>query len=403
MKKIFILLISLFCFHDSIVGQIVGQIGNGNLSPANTMYAPVYRFSAGSSTNTNSSNIIFEESELQAIGLVSGMEITQIAFNKTNNGTFNSGIDYTIRMANSSATAPLPGTIASEWNSILANHTSVYSSSSFNVPSTSGWVDIILDNPFIYTGGTLEISFDQDMTGVGATDAIKWEYTAGFSDYMIGATEGNSNLVTYRHRPNIKLTFQTTTPCSGQPTAALSSSDTSVCPNIGFSILGQGVPNSGIEYQWQESPAGQNIWTNISGGTNLVLNVANGITDDTDYRMIITCTNSNLSDTTDALEVTINSVVGCYCTPPAPNNSTLYLIDSVRTFGGTTNISNLGTGFSTGGYIDYSGTHEVGTFPGSDFDLQVDSRNGSTSGIKVWIDWNQNGVCEASELVYRSE
>src|SRR5690625_4533595 len=198
------------------------------------------------------------------------------------------------------------------------------------------------------------------------------------------------------------ITFELTTPCSGTPSAG-TVADFGICPATSFNLTAVGsTVGAGIERKWQESPAGLNTWTDITGSNTSNYLIANGINDDTDYRFIITCTNSNLSDTSDVMEVTINSVVDCYCTPPAPNNSTLYWIDSVRTFGGTTNISNLGTGFSTGGYIDYSGTHEVGTFPGSDFDLQVDSRNGATSGIKVWIDWNQNGVFEASELVYES-
>src|SRR5690625_3417151 len=87
---------------------------------------------------------------------------------------------------------------------------------------------------------------------------------------------------------------------------------------------------------------------------------------------------------------------------PISSFSTLYWIDDVISTNGVSNFSNLGTGFTAGGYSDYSGTHEVEAVAGASFDLEVKSQNGAVSGIKVWIDWNQNGVFESNELVYQS-
>src|SRR5690554_592166 len=221
--------------------------------------------------------------------------------------------------------------------------------------------------------------------------------------YNGGANIDPCNSATWGETEDYSVNIITLSDCNDADAGTISSSVTEACGGDTFTINSSGTtaPGNGLIFQWQESPSGLNTWTDIAGANSANLTVS-GLSGDTDYRLKVNCSFGNLEDISNVVTVNQSPATSCYCTPPAPNNSTLYWIDSVRTFGGTTNISNLGTGFSTGGYIDYSGTHEVGTFPGSDFDLQVDSRNGSTSGIKVWIDWNQNGVFEASELVYES-
>ncbi len=399
MKKLFTFLALLFVFQEDAFAQTTQQIGFGTSSPANTLYSPVYRFSNSSTTAGARSNIIYEESELQAVGILPGVLITQIAFNKTTAGTFSSGIDYSVYMGTSTETAPIPGVIADKWNTITNTHTLVYSSTTFNVPGTQGWFTITLDNPFLYTGGTLEISTDQDMTGVGATDKMAWEYTSGFVGHLIGEAIGsNTNLSTYKQRPNIQITFVPSVDCTGQPDLDLISGPSEVCPMVPFTLSSSGIVASGIVYQWQESLSNANTWTDIAGATSSSLSFPTGLPAEMDYRVIATCTFSNLSDTSATLAITVNLPSECYCIPEGTNSSRY--INDFSTTGGFANISNLGSGFSPGGYGDFTAM-TVSQVILQDVDFST-SIVGGTSGFRIWVDWNQNGIFEANEVAYNS-
>jgi hypothetical protein len=54
--------------------------------------------------------------------------------------------------------------------------------------------------------------------------------------------------------------------------------------------------SSGVTYQWQSSPAGQNIWANIAGATLSTYNASTATAGNTDYRVIITDNLSGCSD-----------------------------------------------------------------------------------------------------------
>jgi uncharacterized repeat protein (TIGR02543 family) len=75
-----------------------------------------------------------------------------------------------------------------------------------------------------------------------------------------------------------------------------------------------------------------------------------------------------------------------YCSFAA--NSGIH-IHNFSTTGGTTNISNLNTLGSPGGYGDF--THmEVTVAPGGTFNFSVQG-NGGNCGFTIWVDWNNDG------------
>jgi hypothetical protein len=79
-----------------------------------------------------------------------------------------------------------------------------------------------------------------------------------------------------------------------------------------------------------------------------------------------------------------------YCTPSNTSSSTYY-IASVTTTGGTTNISNTGTTFSSGGYGDYTAMTAT-TAQGNSITLaSTAGPSGYTYVWVVWADWNHDG------------
>lgn len=323
----YILLLCLSIISAQLRAQTV-QIGTGTDVPANTLYSPVYRFSATSTTTGARSNIIYTQAELAAAGITTGATITDIAFNKVNAANFVTPATYAVLMANTTNNPPL--STATTWASILASHTQVYNSTAFNLPAAAGWVTITLATPFTYTGGSLEIATQLTMVGNGgATDNFEWEYTSGLAGSIIGVANNtgatlNGTVAGYKHRPNIRITFAPGTACTNPVTPGTASSNATgtICPNtpVALSLTGNST-GSGITFQWQSSP--DNItYTDIGtpqAGTALTVNPAAM----TWYRCEVVCSNGTPAYS-NAIQVNVN-----------PGLSGTYTINDAAPTGGT--------------------------------------------------------------------
>jgi hypothetical protein len=94
------------------------------------------------------------------------------------------------------------------------------------------------------------------------------------------------------------------------------------------------------------------------------------------------------------------STAQTYCTPSNTSSSSYY-IASVTTTGGTTNISNTGTTFSSGGYGNYTAMTAT-TAQGNSMTLSATAGPaGYTYVWAVWADWNHDGdFDDAGETIY---
>jgi len=81
-----------------------------------------------------------------------------------------------------------------------------------------------------------------------------------------------------------------------------------------------------------------------------------------------------------------------YCTPSSTSSSTY--VNNFTTIGGSVNISNLSTGFTTGGYLDAT-AQIVESYPNGSFDFNAEIVGG-TVGFSIWIDWNNDLVFDNS-------
>lgn len=100
------------------------------------------------------------------------------------------------------------------------------------------------------------------------------------------------------------------TPCSGTPNAGTSAiSVSSGCAGSTFTLSGTGITAGiGVTYQWQSAPSATGPWTNITGATTSTYSTSAATT--TFYRLITTCTNSGLSNTSSVVSYGVNSCVG---------------------------------------------------------------------------------------------
>ena len=324
-----ICLLLLVCAAAFAQGTV--QIGFGGNVPAASLYSPMCRVSASSTNDFSRSNIVYTASELAAAGIMPGSTITKLAFNKRNDGATvatSSNIVFQIWMKNSSLQPPLSSTT---WASIAAGHTMVYSNNNEAVPATNGWLEYTLTNPFLYTGGSLEIATHFDISAVAGsptTNFFQWEYTAGFETSIIGAIGTSApatlGIVTaYCFRPNIQIT--TTLPaCTAPPTAGTVTAPATVCPGANFNLgLSGASSGSGMTYRWQQSTDNA-TWADIPGATAAAITL-NQLGNTYFYRAILTC--SGQSSTTPSVQVTtLQPLAGNYTiNPAAPASATNFV------------------------------------------------------------------------------
>lgn len=213
MKKAIFTMLCFIALIQTGFSQTIAQIGTGTDVPANTLYAPIYRFSNSTTSDYSRANIVYTAAELAAAGITDGSVITDISFYKVDTFSTVAPAVFSVWMNNSSVTPPLATTTT--WASISSTFTQVYNNTAQTITG-SGWAKFTLNNPFTYTGGSLEIAFDWNCSAISGnptTGKFDWQYTSGYADYIVGAGTTtapatlNGTTAVYKHRPNIRIGF----------------------------------------------------------------------------------------------------------------------------------------------------------------------------------------------------
>src|SRR5690554_1370316 len=129
--------------------------------------------------------------------------------------------------------------------------------------------------------------------------AAQWEGGGGGSSYIGGVATGVTIMYGdpgFVSNPdttgNGTVIITSMASCTGTPTVGTASATTRSCNSQPFTLSVTASTKMGdITYQWQSSPAGAGTWTDIPGATAASYTVTNQ-TADTDYRFVVTCTNS---------------------------------------------------------------------------------------------------------------
>lgn len=183
--------------------------------------------------------------------------------------------------------------------------------------------------------------------------------------------------------------------CSGAVTGGTTvPSSSAICSGatLTLNLSGQTSGVAGITYQWQSS-ADNVTYANITGATGVSYSTT--FTASSWYRCLITCTASSQSDFSSAAQVTLNPFYNCYCEPSYGNSCTVDYISNV-TFG-TINNTTTCSGTTPSNLTSYN-TPNPHFVQGSSYPLSV-TTDGDTEGLNVWIDFNMNGVFDATESI----
>ncbi len=201
----------------------------------------------------------------------------------------------------------------------------------------------------------------------------------------------------YGETHDYKVNILPLTPCTNPPTAGTISTDTTICPNIAFTISGTGFSvGSGMTYQWQSATAAAGPWTDIAGATVPNSHSVTGITAPTYYRLKVVC-NTGTPVYSNEHAVAISSVLDCYCTPTYTFGcGSGDDIKDVTLIGQTLTLSNLNTPCPASGYENYTTSTTLAIpdlIQGSTYNGTVTTNYSSVSEyVKIWIDYDNNGV-----------
>ncbi|SFN52528.1 SprB repeat-containing protein, partial [Paenimyroides ummariense] len=236
----------------------------------------------------------------------------------------------------------------------------------------------------------------------------------GGSSYVGGVTAGTTLMfgdAGFIPNPdstgNGVIVIRSLAPCTGTPTAGTAqASATNICPGpFNLSLTGA-TSGGGITYQWQSSAPGANNWSDISGATGVYYTVTNP-TASRDYRCIVTCTHTSNTATSNVVTVTIKPVNQCYCTPTytySCSNTSENVNSFILVGEGTSAISDLNTGCSTGNYQNRIPSFApVDLLQDGEYVVQVNTNYSSGSFVwaNLWIDFNDNGIFETSEQLIK--
>jgi hypothetical protein len=268
------------------------------------------------------SQYIISASELIAAGFCGGSSLTSLAFNvssKNSSAVYNG---FTLKMGHTTA-ADFP---TATW--LTPTWVNVYSS---NWTTSVGWNVHTFSTNFVWNGVdnvVVETCFNNTaytssdnvyMTNTGV-NTVCYNYTDGAVGCTLAASSRSAN------RPNMKFNYVVGPPCAGTPTGGTSSATpASICvgDNSTLSLTGQTI-GCGITLQWQSSPNPVTVWTNIGGATGASYVASPTVS--TNYRCLVTCTNSGLSAPSSVSLVTIPVVVPNCATYTSPANGATNII-----------------------------------------------------------------------------
>ncbi|MEI8204693.1 MAG: GEVED domain-containing protein, partial [Bacteroidota bacterium] len=213
--------------------------------------------------------------------------------------------------------------------------------------------------------------------------------------YFDAATADPCNALTYGETEDYAFTVVAAPLCTGTPNPGNTvSSANPVCLGTSFTLSFQNyVYPAGINYQWQSSH-NNTTWTNIQGATNAQLTISQSV--NTYYRCSLTCISGMNTAFSNSIQVVMNPLTNCYCTPPASTYACgVMWISKVVSSGGISDFTNE-TACSPESYTNFSASYIASNAPLSATTLTLTS-TGYPLGYSVWIDFNNNGVFESSE------
>jgi len=214
-------LLAAFCLGGQQANAQVVQIDTG--TPHAPLYAvgPIY-MSTTLFYRYSRYAYLYTQSELEAAGIMSGALISTVGWMKNTSSTAAGPAVFSIYMKNSDVAAYDQPTAA--WASLNTGTTTVYTNTALSIPATANpnYIDFALSAPFEYTGGSLEILTEWDISAAStpiATGAFEWVntvvvdriYASGNTSLQATLSSTSNNVAMDDLRPVVQFTIDNST------------------------------------------------------------------------------------------------------------------------------------------------------------------------------------------------
>lgn len=264
------------------------------------------------------------------------------------------------------------------------------------------WVDWNADGDFVDAGENVFLapsnqnSHSGGFTVPGAT--LAGSYRMRIRGNWQIATVAPCGTLTYGETEDYTFIVTTPLPCPTFPISLSTSALTTTTATLSWGAASP-PPANGYEYFYSTSPSTPTAGTTPSGSVGAGITSANitGLTPNTTYYFWI---RSNCNGVDKGFWVGYGTFFTAYCTPSS-TNSTNYITNFTIT-GGITNFNNP-TGFSAGGYGNYTAiSASQQPYASVNFSSTYTGGDG-LFGFNIWIDWNNDlDFNDAGEKVYGS-
>ena len=196
--------------------------------------------------------------------------------------------------------------------------------------------------------------------------------------------------------------------CAGAPSPGLATASSgSACDTSTITLSDlTAATSTGLAFQWETSADGI-TWTDISGATTDPYTFS-GFLASASYRMIVTCTASSLSDTSNVVSIVHTP---CYCTMPLwafasygsnPTGDAMSQFSATGGYAGTSisDATIIPDCNPADGYTDHTGLTPMQMQQGTSYPITV-TYNTSSYGWEnqVWIDFGDDGTFDMTDTV----
>ncbi|MEN9999597.1 MAG: hypothetical protein RI922_2587, partial [Bacteroidota bacterium] len=192
------------------------------------------------------------------------------------------------------------------------------------------------------------------------------------------------------------ITVACVSPCSGTPTPGATTATSTQVFAAGSTTLGIAtIQPTGTTYQWQSSSSASGPWTTIAGATSATYLASP--TAATYYQCVVTCAAASASAVSSPILISVNP----YCQPTYTYGTTAGDLISNVVIAGTTLSNNTGTTAGTPAYQFYTGqpNYTANMIAANSYNVSVTAGSFTNQNFAAWIDYNDNNVFEASELI----
>lgn len=273
------------------------------------------------------------------------------------------------------ALANSPSTVIQNLCKNATNATALTASASGGIVSTYQWFS---NTTATTIGGTA--------VGTNSSNYTPLTTTVGTLYYYCVITSTLGCTVTTAISGAVNITAPTAVPSAAAATAITTSAF-----SANWNLI------AGVTAYYLDVSTSSTFTSFVTGYNNLLVGNVNtwpvaGLGAGTTYYYRVS-TNNNSCGTSYSSTISLTTIGVTYCIPTAPSSVTTF-VNSFSTTAGITNITNNITGFTTGGYANYT-TQSCSQFPSSLINYSITSvRTDSTDQTffyYIWIDWNQDG------------